>query len=288
MNSHKIAVVTDSTAYIPAEALGDLNVPIIPLWLIWGDERFRDGVDIDPPAFYRRLQKAKTLPTTSQPSAGEFVEFFRRVAAESNTDTIVGAYISSGLSGTIASAEAAKAQIPELNITIIDSLGASMSLGFVALAAARAAATGKPLNEVIAAAEEVRDQVHILFAVDTLEYLHRGGRIGGAKRLLGTALKIRPLLHLEGGHIEPLAQVRTKRKAIAQMLDIVEERLGGRQMGEASILEAGNPEEGKVVAQQVKERFGISTVYHAMVSPAIGTHVGPGTVGIAFYAAAPD
>ncbi len=288
MNSHKIAVVTDSTAYIPAEALGGLNVPIIPLWLIWGDERFRDGVDIDPPTFYRRLQKAKTLPTTSQPSAGEFVEFFRRVAAESNTDTIVGVYISSGLSGTIPSAEMAKAQLPELNITTIDSLGASMSLGFVALAAARAAATGKPLNEVIAAAEEVRDQVHIIFAVDTLEYLHRGGRIGGAKRLLGTALKIKPLLHLEGGHIEPLAQVRTKRKAIAQMLDIVEERLGGRQMGEASILEAGNPEEGKVVAQQVKERFGISTVYHAMVSPAIGTHVGPGTVGIAFYAAAPD
>ena len=284
MSSQKIAVVTDSTAYIPEEALDGLSIPVIPLWLIWGDEHFRDGVDIDPPTFYRRLQKAKTLPTTSQPSAGEFVEFFRRVAAESNTDTIVGVYISSGLSGTVASAEAAKAQIPELNITIIDSLGASMSLGFVALAAARAATTGKPLNEVIAAAEEVRDQVHILFAVDTLEYLHRGGRIGGAKRLLGTALKIKPLLHLEGGHIEPLAQVRTKRKAIAQMLDIVEERLGGRQMGEVSILEAGNPEEGKVVAQQVKERFGISTVYHAMVSPAIGTHVGPGTVGIAFYA----
>ena len=284
MSSQKIAVVTDSTAYIPEEALDGLSIPVIPLWLIWGDEHFRDGVDIDPPTFYRRLQKAKTLPTTSQPSAGEFVEFFRRVAAESNTDTIVGVYISSGLSGTIPSAEIAKAQLPELNITTIDSLGASMSLGFVALAAARAATTGKPLNEVIAAAEEVRDQVHILFAVDTLEYLHRGGRIGGAKRLLGTALKIKPLLHLEGGHIEPLAQVRTKRKAIAQMLDIVEERLGGRQMGEVSILEAGNPEEGKVVAQQVKERFGISTVYHAMVSPAIGTHVGPGTVGIAFYA----
>jgi len=288
MNSHKIAVVTDSTAYIPAEALGDLNIPIIPLWVIWGDERFRDGVDMDPPTHYRRLPKTKTLPSTSQPSAGEFIDFFRHVAAENDTDTIVGAYISSGLSGTVASAEVAKAQLPELNITTIDSLGTSMSLGFIVLAAARAAAAGKPLDEVIAAAEEVRDQVHIIFAVDTLEYLHRGGRIGGAKRLLGTALKIKPLLHLEGGHIEPLAQVRTKRKAIAQMLDIVEERLGGRQMGEASILEADNPEEGKVVAQQVKERFGISTVYHAMVSPVIGTHVGPGTVGIAFYAAMPD
>jgi DegV family protein with EDD domain len=287
MSNRKIAVVTDSTAYIPAEALGDLDIPTIPLWLIWGDERFRDGVDIDPPTFYRRLREAKTLPTTSQPSAGEFVDFFRRVAAENDTDTIVGAYISSGISGTVASAEMAKAQVPELDITIIDSLSASMGLGFVALAAARAAAAGGSLEKVIAAAEETRDGINLLLTVDTLEYLHRGGRIGGGKRFLGTALKIKPLLHLEDGRIEALTQVRTKRKAIAQMLDIVEERLGGRQMAEVSILDADSPEEGKAVAEQVKERFGISTVYCAMVSPVIGTHVGPGTIGITFYPAAP-
>ena len=288
MSNRKIAVVTDSTAYIPAQALGDLDIPIIPLWLIWGDERFRDGVDIDPPTFYRRLREAKTLPTTSQPSAGEFVDFFRRVAAENDTDTIVGAYISSGLSGTVASAQAAKAQVPELDITIIDSLVASMGLGFVALAAARVAAAGGSLEKVVAAAEETRDGINLLLTVDTLEYLHRGGRIGGGKRFLGTALKIKPLLHLEDGRIEALTQVRTKRKAIAQMLDIVEERLGGRQMAEVSILDADSPEEAEAVAEQVKERFGISTVYCAMVSPAIGTHVGPGTIGITFYPAAPD
>lgn len=288
MSNRKIAVVTDSTAYIPAQALGDLDIPIIPLWLIWGDERFRDGVDIDPPAFYRRLREAKTLPTTSQPSAGEFVDFFRRVAAENDTDTIVGAYISSGISGTVASAEAAKAQVPELDITVIDSLFASMGLGFVALAAARVAAAGGSLEKVVAAAKDTRDRMSLLLTVETLEYLHRGGRIGGGKRFLGTALKIKPLLHLEDGRIEALTQVRTKRKAIAQMLDIVEERLGGRQMAEASILDADSPEEGKAVAEQVKERFGISTVYCAMVSPVIGTHVGPGTIGISFYPTAPD
>jgi len=287
MSNRKIAVVTDSTAYIPAQALGDLDIPIIPLWLIWGDERFRDGVDIDPPAFYRRLREAKTLPTTSQPSAGEFVDFYRRVAAESGADTIVGAYISSGLSGTVASAEAAKAQVPELDITIIDSLSASMGLGFVALAAARVAAAGGSLEKVVATAKETQEGINLLLTVDTLEYLHRGGRIGGGKRLLGTALKIKPLLCLEDGLIEALTQVRTKRKAIAQMLDIVEERLGGRQMAEVSILDADSPEEAEAVAEQVKERFGISTVYCAMVSPAIGTHVGPGTIGITFYAAAP-
>jgi len=284
MSSRKITVVTDSTAYIPEEALGDLSIPVIPLWLIWGDDRFRDGVDIDPPTFYRRLRGNKTFPTTSQPSAGEFIEFFRRVAAENDTDTIVGVHISSGISGTVASAEVAKAQLPELNITIIDSLGASMSLGFIALAAARAAAAGQSLDEVVAAAKEVQDRVHIFFAVDTLEYLHRGGRIGGAKRLLGTMLNIKPLLHLCDGRVEPLAQARTKRKVVARMLEVAEERLGGKRMAEAAVLNVDCPREGEAVIEQVKERFGISAVYPTMVSPAIGTHVGPGTVGIAFYA----
>jgi DegV family protein with EDD domain len=282
MNGHKVAVVTDSTAYIPEEALGGLNIPVIPLWLIWGDERFRDGVDIDPPAFYRRLRESKTFPTTSQPSAGEFVDFFRQAGA--GTDAIVGVFISSKLSGTVPNAQAARAQLPELTVRIVDSLSTSMSLGFIVLAAARAAAAGKSLDEVVAAAEEIRDRVHILFAVDTLEYLHRGGRIGGAKRLLGTALSIKPLLHLEEGSIEPLAQVRTKRKAVSQMLEIVEERLGGKRMAEAAVLDVDSPKEGESIIEQVRDRFGISTVYRTTVSPVIGAHVGPGTVGIAFYA----
>ena len=282
MNGHKIAVVMDSSAYIPKEALGGLSVPVIPLWLIWGDERFRDGVDIDPPTFYRRLREAKTFPTTSQPSAGEFEDFFRQIGA--GADATVGVFLTSKLSGTVANAQAALARLPELTIRIVDSLSTSMGLGFIVLAAARAAAAGKSLDEVVAAAEEMRDRVHLLFAVDTLEYLHRGGRIGGAKRLLGTALNIKPLLHLEDGRIEPLAQVRTKRKAIAQMLEVAEERLDGKRMAEVAVIDVDSPEEGEAVAEQVRERFGISTVYRTTVSPAIGTHVGPGTVCIAFYA----
>jgi len=282
MNGHKIAVVTDSTAHIPEEALDGMSIPVIPLWLIWGDERFRDGVDIDPPTFYRRLPDSNIFPTTSQPSAGEFADFFRQAGA--GADAIVGIFISSKLSGTVPNAQAARAQLPELTIRIVDSLSTSMSLGFIVLAAARAAAAGRSLDEVVAVAEEIRDRVHILFAVDTLEYLHRGGRIGGAKRLLGTALNIKPLLHLEEGSIEPLAQVRTKRKVVAQMLEIAEERLNGKRMAEAAVLDVDSPEEGDAIAEQVKERFDISTVYRTAVSPVIGAHTGPGTVGIAFYA----
>jgi DegV family protein with EDD domain len=282
MNSHRIVVVTDSSAYIPEKALGDLNIPVIPVWLIWGDERFRDGVDIDPPTFYRRLRESEVFPTTSQPSAGEFEDFFRQVGAEA--DAIVGVFLTSKLSGTVASAQAAQMELPELDIRIVDSLSVSMGLGFVVLAAARAAAAGRSLDEVVAVAEEMRDRTHLLFVVDTLEYLHRGGRIGGAKWLLGTALNIKPLLHFVDGTIEPLVQVRTKRKAVARMLDVVEERLGGRRMAEASVVDANSPEEGDAVAEQVKERFGISTVYRTVLSPAIGTHGGPGTIAIGFYA----
>lgn len=282
MSNQKVVVVTDSTAYIPEEALGDLNIPVIPVWIIWGDERFRDGVDMDPPTFYRRLEESEVFPTTSQPSAGEFEDFFRGVAAEA--DVIVGVFLTSKLSGTVASAQLAKAQLPELDIRIVDTLSVSMGLGFAVLVAARAAAAGKSPDEVVAAAERVRDRAQLLFTVDTLEYLHRGGRIGGAKWLLGTALNIKPLLYFVDGTIEPLAQVRTKRKVIARMLDEAEKWLGGKRMAEASIVHANSPDEADAIAEQAKRRFGLSTVYLTTLSPAIGVHGGPGTVGIGFYA----
>jgi len=283
-SEQKVVVVTDSTAYIPEAALNGLNIPVIPLWLIWDDERLRDNVDIAPQAFYQRLRESDSVPTTSQPSVGEFIDFFRQVATEHQTKTIVSVLISSEISGTVASAEAAKAQLPDLDITVINSLSTSMGLGFIALTAARVAAAGRSLEEVIRAAEAVRDRTNILFVVDTLEYLHRGGRIGGAKRFLGTALNIKPLLHLEEGCVEPLCQVRTKSKAVRRMLDEIEERLGDKPMAEACVIDIDSPEEGNDLSKQVKERFDISTVYHTTVSPVIGTHAGPGTVGLGFYA----
>ncbi|MBU0703694.1 MAG: DegV family protein [Chloroflexi bacterium] len=282
MSNQKIVVVTDSSAYIPPEALGDLSIPVIPLWLHWGDERFRDGVDIDPPTFYRRLRGSKVFPTTSQPSAGEFEEFFRRAAA--GADAVVGVLLTSKLSGTVANAQAALARLSELTVRVVDSLSTSMALGFCVLAAARAAAAGKSLDAVVAAAEGIRDRVHLILAVDTLEYLHRGGRIGNAKWLMGTALNIKPLLHIKDGTIEPLIQTRTKRKAIAQMLSVVEERLGGKRMAEVAVIDVNSPEEGAAIREQVQARFGVPTVYRTTASPAIGAHAGPGTVGIAFYA----
>ncbi len=282
MTRSNIVVVTDSSAYIPPAASGDLDIPVIPLWVIWGAERFRDGVDIDPVAFYRRLKKSDVFPTTSQPSAGEFEQFFRQVGA--TADSIVGLFVTAKLSGTCTNAQAAAARLSDLDIHVVDSRSTSMELGFAVLAAARAAAAGLPLEAVIAAAENMRERTHLLFTLDTLEYLHRGGRIGKAKWLLGTALNIKPLLHFVDGSIEALTQVRTKSQAVERMLDIVAERLGDKRMAEAAIIDADNAPEGDAIAVRVQERFQVSRVYRTPVSPAIGTHAGPGTVGIAFYA----
>ncbi|MCJ7624908.1 MAG: DegV family protein [Anaerolineaceae bacterium] len=282
MSKTRIAVVTDSSAYMPASSLEGLNVSVIPLWLNWDGEQFLDGVDIDPPTFYSRLKKSKTLPTSSQPSVKEFEDFFRKVAEKS--DAIVSVLASSKISGTVASAMAAQKNLSEKTIRVVDSLAASMGMGFIVLAAARAASDGKTVEQVVEAAEKMRQKVHFLFVVDTLEYLHRGGRIGGAKRLFGTALQIKPLLEFADGLIQPLSQARTKRKALELMYKIAKQRLAGKQMAEAAIVDIDSIEEGDAVADKIKEQFNPPILHRSGVSPVVGTHVGPGAIGLAFYA----
>ena len=282
MTGQKIAIVTDSSTYIPASETAGLDIHVIPLWLIWDDAHFRDGVDIQPTEFYQRLRGSKTMPSSSQPTARDFITLFKQLS--SDYDAIVAVLVSAKLSGTVASALAAQQELANLNIEVVDSRNVSMGLGYCVLAAARAAAAGKSLDEVVQTAQSLSEKINFLFAVDTLEFLRRGGRIGGAKALLGSALSIKPLLHFHEGQIEPLMQVRTKKKALATMLDVAEERLAGRLMAEVTILDVDNEEEGDRVAEMVRQRFSMEKVIRTTVSPVVGTHAGPGTVGMAFYA----
>lgn len=281
MNLQKIIIVTDSSAGIPDELRTKLDICVIPLWLIWDNESYRDGVDILPHTFYQRLRTSSTLPSSTQPAVEEFREFFQNCSRES--DAIVSVLASSRISGTVDSALAAKELIPDHPIRVVDSNFTAMGLGFIAVAAARAAASGRSLDQVVGAAEKMRESVHLLFVVDTLEYLHKGGRIGGAKRLFGTALNIKPILHFDQGLIQPLSQARTKKKAVEQMLNIAADRLAGSGMVEAAIVNVDCPEEGEALAKSVKDRFNPSMIYTSDVSPVVGTHVGPGTLGLAFY-----
>ena len=283
MSGEKVIVITDSSASLPDQILKGLDLRMIPLWLVWDNETFMDGVDIDPQTFYSRLRDSTTLPSSTQPSVQEFVDFFQE--CKKDADAIVCVLASSKISGTVDSAQSAKEKVPDLPIRIVDSLFSAMGLGFIAVAAARAAAAGKSINEVVLTAERMRDAVNLLFVVDTLEYLQKGGRIGGAKWLLGTALNIKPLLHFEDGLITSLSQTRTKKKGVIELLDITEERLGGREMAEAAVVHVDCLAGGKELMEMVKDRFDPPQIYISDVSPVVGTHVGPGGLGLAFYPA---
>ncbi|MGC9357898.1 MAG: DegV family protein [Anaerolineae bacterium] len=279
----KLVVATDSTSNLPPEIVSEYNLPVIPLKVHWGEETYIDGVTLDPGTFYRWLREREDFPTTSQPSAGEFIEFFKAISEEHDTDTIVCVVISSDLSGTYLSANQAKAALPDLNIELVDSRSVSVGLGFQALAAAEAAREGATLEEVLAQIHRVRARSSVLFTVDTLEYLHRGGRIGGAARLFGTALNLKPLLTIEGGRVDVLEKNRGRRRALQRLLQIAEERLAGRQPSCVAVIDVDASKSADIIFDEVKERLDPELLFRAVISPVVGGHAGPGTVGLGFY-----
>lgn len=279
----RYVVVTDSTANLPEALVAEYDIPIIPLTVHWDGQDYVDGVTLDAHTFYQWLQERSSFPTTSQPSPGAFMEFFQQVAEKHETTHIIGVFISAELSGTLASAIQAKAQLPDLDIALVDSRSVSMGLGFQVLVAARAAQEGLDGDAILARVHQARDNMNVVFAVDTLEYLHRGGRIGGAARLLGTALSLKPVLNIESGKVMPLEKVRKRRKSLERVVEIVEERLAGRVPTEAAIIHAEAGDDAALLETWVAERLKPGNLYSAVLTPVVGTHGGPGTVGVAFY-----
>jgi len=275
-----IAIVTDSTAYIPNDLVRKYGIHVAPQILIWGEETIRDGVDIMPEAFYERLKTATVMPTTSQVTIAYFHELFQKLAAEGKQ--ILAILVSSKLSGTISSAVQAKKLVPQAQIEIVDSLSIAMAMGFQVLAAARAAEAGGSFADVVAVARSAAPMTGIVFAVETLEFLHRGGRIGGAARLLGTALNLKPVLELVDGRIEPVEKIRTKAKARARLLDIVGERVKGKGNLRLATVHAATKEEATELLEQAVARFKPVETVVAEASPVVGNHTGPGTVGLAY------
>ena len=278
----KVIVLTDSTAYIPEDLLSKYNIKTVPLSLIWGDETFQDGIDIQPDDFYKRLATAKLMPSTSQPSPMTMKIEYEKLLEEGYE--ICGIFISSKLSGTMDSSLQALDMIEKGNekIEIIDSLSTSMSMGFQAIAAAKAAQTGASLSECKRIAEDARDKTGILFVVDTLEFLHRGGRIGGAQRLLGTALNFKPILELQDGKIESVEKVRTKKKAYNRMLDLLVEKIGEAPNIHLASINANAESDANSLLEKAAELLNPIETVSSVLSPVIGNHVGPGTVGIAY------
>ncbi|MEX0787541.1 MAG: DegV family protein [Anaerolineales bacterium] len=278
----EIGLVTDSTATIPQEWVQKYGIRVIPQAVIWEQKVLLDGVDITPDEFYERLKTASVMPTTSQASVAGFREAFEALVARNVP--VLALVVSGKLSGTLQSAQQARALFPDARIEVVDSEAAAMALGFQVLAAARSAEKGVAFDDVVAAAREAKNHTGVLFAVETLEYLHRGGRIGGASRLLGTALNIKPVLELQAGRIEPVERVRTKSKAVARMLELVVERIAGRTPVRVSVIHAAAESEARDLLVQVKARLAPVESMITVASPAIGAHTGPGIVGLAYSA----
>ncbi|MDX2848284.1 DegV family protein [Actinacidiphila glaucinigra] len=275
MSSH-VAIVTDSTAYLPQEALTRHRITVVPLAVVIGDEALEEGTEVSAPAVARALQRRKPV-TTSRPSPEEFAAAYRAVA-EAGATEIVSLHLSAEFSGTHDAALLAGAQAP-VPVRVVDTAMVAMALGFPVLSAAEAAEAGGSPDEIVAAAEKRASDTSAYFYVDTLDYLRRGGRIGAAQALLGSALAVKPLLQLDEGRIQLLEKVRTASKALARLEEIVVERAGTRQV-DIAVHHLAAADRASALAERLRARVpGLNTLVLSEVGAVIGAHTGPGLLG---------
>jgi DegV family protein with EDD domain len=273
-------IITDSTSDLPLDFVEENKIHIVPLNIHLQDSLYKDGVDIQPSELYYRLRTEDIFPQTSQPSAGEFMEIYQTLKPD---DEVLVLCLSSELSGTYQSAEMARdmaAEEVDAEIHVVDSRFVSLGLGMQVIHAQKCFAEGKDMAQTLYELAEIRRRMRLIFAVDTLEYLARGGRISQLSKRLGNLLQLKPVLHLEEGRIEVLDKVRTRSKAVQRMLEIFyKEASQAQQVG---ILHIDAPTEGQQLAQKVQEYYH-GPLLLAQCGAVIGSHAGPGTVGICWY-----
>ena len=276
-------MVTDSCSGIPPDLAETHGVAVIPLTVRFGEETFRDGVDMTAEEFYRRLPSTPELPRTSQPSVAEFLELFDRLAGEGDPTGILVVTLSHKLSGTYQSAVQAAREFGRVPVEVVDSLSVSVPQTFAAVAAARVANRGAGLAEVAAAAREVAGRCRLYATLDTLEYLRRGGRIGRAAAWAGAVLQIKPVITIDGGEVAPVARLRTRAKAVEFILERLRDEIKPDRPLHAGIIHANSPQEAADLAEEVRRRFQPEELIISGITPVIGTHAGPGALGVAYY-----
>jgi DegV family protein with EDD domain len=275
-----VAIVSDSTAYLPRELVEQHQIRLVSLYVNWDDRSERELDMPDFNDFYTRLRNTDRLPTTSQPSIGDFLDVYGPLVEQGHE--VVSVHISGGISGTVEAARQAKERLAEQTgrdrVTVIDSERACGGLGLMVLAGAGAARSGGDLEAVVERIEQARADLKMWFAVDTLEYLRRGGRIGAASAWLGSALKIKPILTLDK-EITPIERVRTGAKAIRRLTEYAEQRHADGADGWV-VQHVQAPEEAKRLADATEQIMGRGPVFVSEIGPVIGTHIGPGLLGV--------
>ncbi len=278
-----VRIVTDSTADIPVTQAEALNITIVPLTVFFGDDAYLDNIELDNAAFYKKLQESKDLPKTSQPSPAAFEEAFTRLINE-GADAILSVHLSSKLSGTYQSActarDALSENLKEIPIEIVDSQSISIGMSYPVIEAAKKAQSGANLEEIKTCLLDQLSRTRILAVLDTLEFVKRGGRIGGARALLGNMLSFKPIISLKDGEVVPLEQPRTRNKAYARVAQLVDDM---KPIEYIAIAEASD-DVGQQLAQALKTTYsGEIPIYK--LGGVLGTHTGPGTAAVSVVAA---
>ncbi len=272
-----VRIVTDSTSDLTPEISSDLGITVVPLYIHFGTETYRDGVDLTTEEFYQRLASSKTLPTTAVPGSMVFAQVYDELAQEA--DEILVIALSSKLSLTYETElQATKLMARKSRVEVIDSQAGCMALGLIAIAAAKAAKAGANLDQVLNLTRRNISRTKIHFAFDTLEYLRKGGRIGAAQAFLGSMLKINPILTLKDGEAHPVAKPRSRSKAIESLYLFA---MSHSNIEEMAIEDATTPDEVEMLAERLASRFPKERIYRTKVSPVVGTHVGPHVLAVA-------
>jgi len=274
-----VAVVTDSTAYLPEDLVSDLGIDVVPLYVVLAGRSGREGCDIGPADVARAMAARGQSVSTSRPTTGDFVAAYRRTL-DAGADRVVSIHLSAELSGTWDAARMAASQVGEHLVTVVDSRSTAMGLGFAVLAAARAASSGADAEAVTEIARRTAGATRIFFVVDTLEHLRRGGRIGAAAAVLGSALAVKPVLHMLDGRVVPLEKVRTSARALHRLVQRAVEEAGDGPVSVA-VHHLAAAERAERLAAEMKERLPeLQELHVSELGAAIGAHVGPGAVGI--------
>jgi len=272
-----VRIVTDSTSDIPPHMAQALGISVVPLSVIFGEEAYKENVEISPDLFYERLQKAKDLPTTSAPSVGDFLQTYREVLKETNE--IVSIHLSSKLSATYSNACQAAAQLNDegARIDVVDSKVISLGMLFLARASAKAAAAGATVDAIKKMIEGMIPRTHIYVLLDTLEYVRRGGRIGRARAFIGTMMRVKPVLSIRDGEVHPEERVRTRVHALDRVFQMA---TSFPEIEEIGVAYSTNAAEAEGMRRRLQEALGDKKVEVTRLGPVIGVHGGPGVLGI--------
>jgi DegV family protein with EDD domain len=278
----KIAIVTDSTCDIPYDIINKLGITVVPLYVIFDQDTFRDdGKQITIGQFYKKIRTADKLPTTTQPTPKDFIDTYSRLLNES--DSIISIHISKKMSGTISSAEMAKKELPGKVIEIIDSDFVHMPLGFLVIRAAELASEGKSTEEIIDSVNSLKEKVEELFVPSTLEYLKKGGRIGKAKGLIASLLEIKPILTINEGEVSQFKTTRRWNQAKTELLNSMENMIKNPSNLVVSVGDSDAKEDGQEMFERIKAKFSPKNIFRVDIGAIVGTHLGPGGIGITFY-----